>query len=582
MMAAPRIFISYRRSDSTPFTGRLFDHLINSFGKDHVFRDIHSITPGSEFLKVIKDGIRSCDVLIAVIGCHWLTAKGKDGKRRLDKRDDYVKAEIREALRGEKIVIPVLVDGAKMPRREELPRSITRLVSRNAIEFSEARFNYDVAELIKAIDPTAAPVFITIEEHKASLLQREQEIREQIKRENQSDRDRLAFGEKSLAVVMERQQDPELSLARAKTELSSAVRELDRLHRDVPSLDLDKAKQALTQGDTSSAEELLTRTVARGKEQAGEAAYQLGELARHRIDYHKAYEYFTEASRLQPRNPHYLSKTAEILYELGRYGEAMPLLEQSLAIREELYGTVHPNVAQCLNHLAGVHLALGDYVAAEPLYKNSLEIRKRFFGSEHPLIAESLNNLGQLYYHRDQYPEAEEHFQQALAIYEKTLGHQHVEVATVLNNLANLHHNQTHFTEAEPQYSEALAIDEKVLGPNHPGVATDLNNLGVLYFHQGDLVRPEPLYQRALEIRKNSLGSQHPDLAGSFYNLARLYDKRHMDAEAGPLYVRALEIFEKTLPSGHPDLARVQENALRHRRNSEQGRGRSTLPNGAA
>ena len=569
MTTVSNIFISYRRSDSGAFAGRLFDSLSDHFGKQHIFRDIDAIAPGAEFANVIKDRISVCETLIAVIGNNWLSAQDGNGKRRLDDPHDYVKAEIRQALRSDKLVIPALIDGARMPKREELPRSIVKFASRNAIEISDAGFDDDVSHLIKAIDPNAVPVMIPREQYEAALKRREQEIREELGSENETNWERLAALEKALAVVMERLQNPETSLARAKTELAGAAQALDRLKHDVQVPDLDQAKQALARGETASAEDLLVQTLAAGKEQAGEAAFQLGELARHRIDYLKAYEYYLEAVRLQPRNPHYLSKAAEILYDLGRYGEAMPFLKQSRAIRKEMYGTMHPNVAQCLNHLAGVHLAQGEYAEAESLYKESLAMRKKFFGSEHPTVAESLNNLGQLYYEQGQYAEGEQLYQQALAIYEKTLGHPHSEVATVLNNLANLYQAQCLYAKAEPQYSEALAIDEKVLGPNHPGVATDLNNLAVLYFRQDDLIRPEPLYQRSLEIRAKSLGSQHPDLARSYYNLARLYDKRHQDAQAALLYVRALDILEKTLPPGHPDLARVQESVLQHRRDAE-------------
>ncbi|MEE8099720.1 MAG: tetratricopeptide repeat protein, partial [Hyphomicrobium sp.] len=37
----------------------------------------------------------------------------------------------------------------------------------------------------------------------------------------------------------------------------------------------------------------------------------------------------------------------------GRYAEAEPLYERSLASREKAMGQVHPDVAQCLNNLAG-------------------------------------------------------------------------------------------------------------------------------------------------------------------------------------------------------------------------------------
>ena len=62
------------------------------------------------------------------------------GKRRLDDRDDFVRLEIEAALARNVRVIPVLVDGARMPRLEELPPSMGGLVRRQALELSPSRF----------------------------------------------------------------------------------------------------------------------------------------------------------------------------------------------------------------------------------------------------------------------------------------------------------------------------------------------------------------------------------------------------------------------------------------------------------
>ena len=145
------IFISYRRDDSAASAGRLYDRLVDHFGKEQVFRDLDAIAPGAEFATVIEARISQSKVLIAVIGKDWLNAKNEQGQRRLDAPNDFVRAEIREALNQKKLVIPVLVEGASIPNAPALPADIAALAQRNAIDISESRFNYDVGELIKAI-----------------------------------------------------------------------------------------------------------------------------------------------------------------------------------------------------------------------------------------------------------------------------------------------------------------------------------------------------------------------------------------------------------------------------------------------
>ena len=92
-----KIFISYRRDDSAGYAGRLFDNLSAHFGKDQIFMDIDRIEPGEDFVQVIETAVGSCDVLIALIGRHWLTVT--DGTvRRLDNPNDFVRLEIAAAL----------------------------------------------------------------------------------------------------------------------------------------------------------------------------------------------------------------------------------------------------------------------------------------------------------------------------------------------------------------------------------------------------------------------------------------------------------------------------------------------------
>ena len=148
----PNVFISYRREDSAAFAGRVFDRLRDHFGKEHVFRDVDTLPPGAEFATVIRDRIAACDALVAIIGKNWLTIEDASGRRRLDDPDDLVKAEIREALERDKLVIPALVEGARMPRSEDISGQISALAGRNAIEISESRFDYDANRLIEAVE----------------------------------------------------------------------------------------------------------------------------------------------------------------------------------------------------------------------------------------------------------------------------------------------------------------------------------------------------------------------------------------------------------------------------------------------
>src|SRR5512132_2802584 len=149
---AQRIFISYRRDDSRGYAGRLQGDLSRRYTDEHVFRDIE-IPPGADFGEYISGLVDKCNVVLAIIGPGWLDARDRDGVRRLDDPQDWVRLEIERALARDGVeVIPVLVDGARLPPREELPESLLALRRRNAFELSDRRWDYDVEELGKHLD----------------------------------------------------------------------------------------------------------------------------------------------------------------------------------------------------------------------------------------------------------------------------------------------------------------------------------------------------------------------------------------------------------------------------------------------
>ena len=138
------------------------------------------------------------------------------------------------------------------------------------------------------------------------------------------------------------------------------------------------------------------------------------------------------------------------LYQQGKFSEAIPLAEQSLAIRKSILGENHLDVAGSLNNLAELYENQGRYSEAEPLLKQTLELFRRILGENHPNVALSLNNLAELYYSQGRYSEAEPLFKQALELRKRTLAENHPDVALSLNNLAELYENQGRYSEAEP------------------------------------------------------------------------------------------------------------------------------------
>jgi TIR domain len=146
-----RIFISYRREGEAALAGRIADLLGNQFGPDNVFMDVDAIRLGVDFVKVINEEVAKCDVLLALIGRTWLDARNEAGQRVLDNPDDFVRLEIAAALKRQIPVIPILVDGAKIPTASRLPEELQELARRNALDLRNASFRADMDRLVREL-----------------------------------------------------------------------------------------------------------------------------------------------------------------------------------------------------------------------------------------------------------------------------------------------------------------------------------------------------------------------------------------------------------------------------------------------
>lgn len=146
------VFISYRRKDSADITGRLTDRLVQHFGRNAVFKDVDSIPLGVDFRRQVQEAVGQCGVLIAVIGRDWAGAIPDSEETRLANPADNVRIEIESALERNVPIIPVLVQGAAMPRAQSLPESLRNLAYRNGIAVRpDPDFNGDMERLIRGI-----------------------------------------------------------------------------------------------------------------------------------------------------------------------------------------------------------------------------------------------------------------------------------------------------------------------------------------------------------------------------------------------------------------------------------------------
>lgn len=169
-LASPlgRIFICYRRDDTQRAAQRLAAALARVVGNQHVFLDQRGLRAGERWRERLRAEVTRSEVVLVLIGRSWLnaSASGKDqrrcrlglkarssepGKSRLDEPEDLVRRELEWAIEARCHIVPVLVDGAGLPKTERLPESVRELTEREYRELHTAQqsdFDNDVERLL--------------------------------------------------------------------------------------------------------------------------------------------------------------------------------------------------------------------------------------------------------------------------------------------------------------------------------------------------------------------------------------------------------------------------------------------------
>ena len=138
-----KIFINYRRGDSSAYAGRIYDNLKDDFD---VFFDIDGINIGNQFKSKIEKEIKSSTIILALLD--------KDCIKEFDKRkgrDDFVLFELEYAHENSITVIPLLINGYPMPTKESLPKSLSFLPSLHAFDVRHEKFSDDIESLKREI-----------------------------------------------------------------------------------------------------------------------------------------------------------------------------------------------------------------------------------------------------------------------------------------------------------------------------------------------------------------------------------------------------------------------------------------------
>lgn len=291
----------------------------------------------------------------------------------------------------------------------------------------------------------------------------------------------------------------------------------------------------------------------------GESHFKKGE-------YKAAEENFQEALQIcQSFGPDYLkdqrtvralNNLAELYRGQGRYKEALPYYEKTIANIDSCFrenrperALVHSNFAACLRDL-------GLYKEADKQYDIALSTwESKVKQPDSPILARMLCGQAKLRKEQGRYEEAEKLLQKALTISEKSAGKNDVANADILSQTGALYKDLKQYDKARTFYKRAFDMDMSVHGPTHPDTAADFNNLAALEGEVGNYKLSKEYFEKALNVRLNKLGPDHRLTAKTYMGMAELNRLEKRYPQAFDLCVKAMDIQRRALPQEHPDRA---------------------------
>lgn len=290
-----------------------------------------------------------------------------------------------------------------------------------------------------------------------------------------------------------------------------------------------------------------------------------------------------------------LHVTAAIYCSLGRYDEAVPILENSIGMPVIDEGQDHALAKfSGLMQLGDTYAMLGQLQNSLKCYTLGLEVQKRVLAETDPRIGETCRYLSEAHVQALQFNEAERFCRMALEIHsglpaeeaadrrlmglicetkgdhEGALEHlvsasmtmaangQENEVSFVDLSIGDTYLSLSRYDEAISAYQKALTSLKSSKGENHPSVASVFARLADLCNKTGKFKESKSYCENALRIYENPVsGFPQEEIACGFTNISAIYESMDELDSALELLYKALKIYN-AVPGQQTTIAGIE------------------------
>ncbi|XP_059294130.1 protein KINESIN LIGHT CHAIN-RELATED 2-like isoform X1 [Lycium ferocissimum] len=247
-----------------------------------------------------------------------------------------------------------------------------------------------------------------------------------------------------------------------------------------------------------------------------------------------------------------LHVVAALNCRLGKYTEAVPLLERSIEVPDLDVGQNHAlaKFAGCMQ-LGDTYAMLGQLENSILCYTAGLEIQRQVLGERDTRFGDTCRYVSEAHVQAMQFDEAEKLCQMALDIHRENNSSASPEEAADRRLLGLIYDSKGDYEAALEHY--VLAGMAMAANGQEAEVASIDGNIGDAYLSMARYDEAICAYQKALTMFKSTKGENHPSVASVYVRLADLYNKIGKFRESKSYCENALRIYTKAVPGSHPE-----------------------------
>ncbi len=258
---------------------------------------------------------------------------------------------------------------------------------------------------------------------------------------------------------------------------------------------------------------------------------------------------------------------------LGLVDPATDLLEQALAVRENLGGPADILLGDVLYALGNLRASQGRYEEGEELLSRTLATRLALRGDVHHDIVTTHLGFAALHEGQLAFDEAQTHVEAAAAVLAALPSPDPELVISTRLWQAHLDRRRGRLDQSIAGYREAVALRTETFGADYPATLSNRSSLAQALTDAARFGEAEEIHRGVLEARRRVLPEGHPAVAITLSSLATVLKLQGRSAEAEPLEAEALAIQRAAHRDDHPQIAVALNNLanLRHDLNDLDG-----------